>query len=103
MMVATVTGQPKKVAHELLVATRGNVANVIEMLLDDDHDLVVSLIPCRMFSFISFMPEGSFFTFFIVLLYNIIFQSTDFVKMASSSNPLHVMGIALSLSTDVTF
>ena len=34
-------------AHELLVATRGNVAQAIEMLLDDDHDLVVSLIPRR--------------------------------------------------------
>ena len=37
------------VAHELLVATRGNVARAIEMSLHDDHDLVVNLIPHRQF------------------------------------------------------
>ena len=34
-------------AYELLVATRGDVAQAIKMLLDADHDLVVSLIPRR--------------------------------------------------------
>ena len=34
-------------AYELLVATRGDVAQASKMLLDDDHDLAVSLIPRR--------------------------------------------------------